>query len=94
MLRYDITELEKLLSSDPSLIKVRDCVGANVIHIAYLVGNYAAGRRLVQLFPKDALCRYSEAATSKGYQVLLHSGQAEEDLPYLGIMINCNYLSL
>ena len=44
---------------EETLIDVRDAAGANIIHMAYLMGHYVIGHWLVETYPTIALLPYS-----------------------------------
>ena len=65
--------------------KKRDCVGANIIHIAYLVKNYEIGRWLVKSFPALAIKPYKAKFSKKVHEGLgINEENSNTAFPYEG----------
>ena len=63
----------------------RDCVGANIIHVAYLVKNYEIGRWLVKSFPELAIKPYETKFDEKVHKALgINKENSNEAFPYEG----------
>ena len=72
---------------EKEIIDVRDAAGANIIHMAYLLGNYVIGHWLVETYPWIALLPYSgklseELRTNKPEVQRIKN--VEELMPYTG----------